>query len=66
MGQPADEITLFIQIGVFLLFFLIALEEIDIHNIFFGSDPLTVLSDDEKQVVGRVMRKDTLKYISKM
>lgn len=32
--QPADEITLFIQIGVFFLFFLIGLEEIDIPSIF--------------------------------
>jgi len=32
--QPAEEITLFIQIGVFFLFFLIGLEEIDIPSIF--------------------------------
>jgi Kef-type K+ transport system membrane component KefB len=32
--QPADEITLFIQIGIFFLFFLIGLEEIDIPSIF--------------------------------
>lgn len=32
--QPADEITLFIQIGIFFLFFLIGLEEIDIRSIF--------------------------------
>ena len=32
--QPADEITLFIQIGVYFLFFLIGLEEIDIPSIF--------------------------------
>lgn len=32
--QPVPEITLFIQIGVFFLFFLIGLEEIDIPGIF--------------------------------
>lgn len=32
--QPQAEITLFIQIGVFFLFFLIGLEEIDIPGIF--------------------------------
>lgn len=32
--QPQPEITLFIQIGVFFLFFLIGLEEIDIPGIF--------------------------------
>jgi Kef-type K+ transport system membrane component KefB len=32
--HPADEITLFIQIGIFFLFFLIGLEEIDIPSIF--------------------------------
>lgn len=32
--QPADEISLFIQLGVFFLFFLIGLEEIDIPSIF--------------------------------
>jgi len=32
--QPVDEITLFIQIGVFFLFFLIGLEEIDVPGIF--------------------------------
>lgn len=32
--QPVDEITLFIQIGVFFLFFLIGLEEIDVLGIF--------------------------------
>jgi Kef-type K+ transport system membrane component KefB len=32
--HPADEISLFVQIGVFFLFFLIGLEEIDIPSIF--------------------------------
>lgn len=32
--HPADEITLFIQIGIFFMFFLIGLEEIDIPSIF--------------------------------
>jgi Na+:H+ antiporter len=32
--HPADEITMFIQIGIFFLFFLIGLEEIDIPSIF--------------------------------
>lgn len=32
--HPADDITLFIQIGIFFLFFLIGLEEIDIRSIF--------------------------------
>lgn len=32
--SPTDEITLFIELGIFFLFFLIGLEEIDIPSIF--------------------------------